>query len=760
MRPLSNLLFLLLCLTLASCNTIAEPADWVPASMADLAGEQWTPAADGVRSARGGETATFTVPVWWGDGIRPAKDSLYLLTVEYKDTADKPVIFLSHAGIRSYWGLSEVHRFGGSGDGQWKTAEIPLSWDLIMRKNVPGDITEFGIASPTDLPIRSIRMEPVTDDAERARLHEQYNRQTRAWVAKAQADVRTEADLGDEQKPVLPEAWKDKPLVPYQRTYLLPLMPAAAPQKGEAGATLSLRMAKNEYEPAAFAVYANGQDLQNVTYSVSPLRSADGKELACELDLRTAEYSAVSAGKGKYRMFPQRLWPMYPVDIPAGRSHWFWVTVHTLGEKSEPGTYRGKVMIDANGRKAALPIEVEVLPVHLLTMQEADLEMGTCVSGLCSLQELQTLAEHNHTGMDIWFGGAQPEMRVEDGKLSQDFYYLDNWMDHAVDLGMTHMMWFLGGDPYGFPDTLNLERDLYRAPPSDRDARRKEFLRLTNENPEKVIPGLRDLYVEWTRQTAEHAKQNDWPRLIIHPFDEPAKWVQNKAWENPYHRVIGAGPWIKPHFKDACALIREGAKGYPNVVTGGDIHHAKPGIVFVNDVTVFCTNAIHEDQDLGNKVRAAGTEFWQYAGCNDQAPPHRGRFSFGFYFGAYDSIGSLAWAYNTLARFDTSKTGGWGYGWYTPFGTVIHPYMPGLREGWDDRRWIATLREELGQDNPTTQAVLDTIGKQAIEMRSGRGKDTVYDFYAEIDRYGQLDEWRNTIIDTILKARQKTDPAE
>ncbi|KKM73089.1 hypothetical protein LCGC14_1413980 [marine sediment metagenome] len=380
-------------------------------------------------------------------------------------------------------------------------------------------------------------------------------------------------------------------------------------------------------------------------------------------------------------------------------------------------------------------------------MQEAGLDHGSCVGGLCTLQELKTLFEFNHTGMDIWFGGAQPQMKVRDGKLVQDWYYLDNWMEYAVKkLGMTHIFWFLGGDPLGFPDTLNLERDLYRAMEGDVHVGRKKFLKGTNAKPNKVVPELRDLYVEWVRQTAEHAKANAWPkRIILHPFDEPNKWTTRRAWKNPYHHVIGSGPWIKPHFKDNARLIRKGAEGYDNIEIGADVYSSGAGMAFINDIDVFCTNAIRGDQELGNKVRAAGRQFWQYGGCNDRSSAYDGRSRFGFYFSAYDSRGHLTWAYNTLPRFDTTVSQGWGFGWYTPFGTVLTPFMIGQREAYDDRRWVETYRKAVGAG--AAKKLLDDIHRQAIALRHDRKAPK--DFAERVERVQRLDKWRNRIIEAM-----------
>lgn len=748
----------------ASATTPPPLPTWKLPDIKNLSPDSWSASTqDGdhtFRAARAGKaSAVITVPAWWGSSFRPAQGTIYNLHITYKDTATTPVIFLSHGGFTRAWGRGEVHRFGGTGDNQWKTADVPLSWDLLCRVNVPfkgpGDTTEFALTTDVDLPVESITVQIAAPDAAA-----RYGQETRAWVAAAQADKRAKADLGTKQTPVIPPAMKDEPAVPFARTYLVPLMRNDAPQNGEAGAALSLRMARNEYEPAAFGVYANGHNLKNVTFAVGDLLDKEGNKLICDVDCRTAEYAAVSTGSrakpdAGYLMYPQRLWPMFPADITKDQSHGFWITLHTLGEKSLPGLYRGTVDIKADGVSAALPIQVQVVPVTLLTMKQAGLECGGC-SGQVPAQDLQCLAQHNHTGMDLWFSSTQPQMRAIDDKIQFDWTYLDDWMAAAKSTGMDHMMWFLGGEPYGFPDTMHAERDLYRAtataPSQDL---RKEFLSRMNENPDKVLPELRPRYKALISNMAQHAKAADWPaRLIIHPFDEPAKWVQNSAAANPFHKVIGAGPWIKPHFQDCAALIRDAAKGHDNILVGGDMHHATPSMCFLNDVDVFCTNAIHEDPQLNRHVAQAGVAFWQYSGTGDHTPAHQPRYTFGFFFGAYDSRGYLIWAYDAADRFDTSAGGGqWAYGWYTPFGTVTTPFMAGVREGCDDRLWMETYKKAVGF--AAAQPVLQPIDVAAIQQRTAAGRDTVNDFFAEMTRVEKLNEWRDQVIDALIAAQEK-----
>ena len=196
-------------------------------------------------------------------------------------------------------------------------------------------------------------------------------------------------------------------------------------------------------------------------------------------------------------MGPQRLWPMYPVDIARGRVALVLDQRAHAGRGEQAGqVHRHRDDRGQAAQTASLPLEVEVLPVTLLTMQQAELECGTCVTSFLPAQDLKALAESNHTGLDLWIHGTRPQMRIVDGKVQLDFTYLDDGMAWAKKYGMDHMMWFLGGDPYGFPNTASLERYLYSERPVEGKAGKDlqaEYLAKGNAAPEKVLPEIRDL---------------------------------------------------------------------------------------------------------------------------------------------------------------------------------------------------------------------------------------------------------------------------
>jgi hypothetical protein len=702
------------------------------------------------RPAAKGGRRMVKLKAWWpADSLRPPENTVWVFEVRYRDVPAAPVVFHSHGGLGRYHAPGEVHRFGGSGDGKWKTAAVPVGSDQLIRLRDRREMTAFGVSAEADLPVASVKVRPATA-ADEAR----YNAETRAWIAAVQAEKARRAPL--KVKPPDVKLGRPAGMAAFPCPALVPLLPDARPQPRRIGAPIEIRMCLNEIEGGAFGVYAHGADLTNVRYEVSPLTSSGGR-LAADVTCRTAEYCLVPM-RGGLRRFPQRLWPAYKVDIPKGRSHWFVFNLRTRRGRTRPGTYTGTVNIASDQGRASLPVKVEVLPIDLLTMDEAGLLMGGCVSGLVPARDVAFQTDYNQNATNLWFAGVQPGMTLKRGRLELDFTYLDEWMTSARKRGLKAVVWFLGGDPYGWPDTVSILRDLARIDKTGDENRRARIAwvkrQAAEENRNGILPEQRPLFKQWVRQVTRHAREAGWPEIILTPFDEPAKWVQGPyKKKSDYPGVIGTGPWIKPFFKDCCAAIREAA---PKTRIYASIHHnrlpSQEGICFLPDIDVFCTNAIHEDPRLGEKVRAAHKDFWQYSGVGGGTAPDRARYTFGFYFAAFDSRGSLCWAYNWGRGFDTTEGRNWMYAWQTPFGTVPAPYFEGMREAWDDRRIIETYKKRLAKD-PAAMGALNSILTAAARSRARGGRDTVSDFWAAVDDAAKLDKWRNRLLDRLAKAR-------
>lgn len=719
-----------------------------------------------------GDEAVFTLPSWWGNSARPEAGEIYVLEIDYQDVTPDLFIVSSFGNcensikyargpehlVASVNSLSELHRVGGGNTGEWKTAFVPVSWDyLFAGEGNPTGVgkQEFRIAltgESKNLPVSAIRIRKATKEDE-----VRYNAETRAWIRRSQAKYYEGEDSAAVAS--LPAEWQSKECVPFVRTYLSPILPSDTPEQQEIGAPIKVRMASNEIECRQLGVYANGKAIEGVAIAVSPLKNENGESIAAQTNLYTAEYAFIS-GRRRAHLDAQRIWPMFETPIKAGHSQAFWLTVETGRDgTTKPGVYKGEISVLSNGESLAkIPLEVEVLPIKLLTLDEAGLSMGGCVTGFVPFHNIEYAVRNNVNATNLWFSTVRPGMSYVDGKLTLDFTLIDEWMKQAKRSGWQNIVYFLGGNPYGFPRTMTLESELFvlKQKEGTHQERYEKFLKAaaTPANRGKILDEIRDEYRQFVKEMSEHAVANGWPELIFTPFDEPAKHRQ-KPYRKEGHQgddlVIGTGPWIKGHFEDGCKLIREGA---PKGRIYGSIHH-ESGIEFLPVINVFCTNAIHQDPLLGDKVRAGGPDkyFWQYTGTGAGSDPARLRYSYGFYFGAFNSRGSLLWAYNWGSRFDTTEGNNWMICWDTPFSTIPSLSFEGLREAWDDRRYIETLRHVAASKGAQEKAetFLEGIFTKAVHSREKGGEDTVNDFWNETNSLDQLDGWRYAIADKIVE---------
>jgi hypothetical protein len=697
------------------------------------------------RAVQAGKDAVVQAPAWWKEGLRPAEGGYWLARIVYQDTASKPIRFSVWAGIGSNDSRTEMHRFGGLNDGKWKTADIPLGWDMLMVR--PGTrLVEFSIESKGgDVAVESIRVVPLAGK-DLAKAAEQWNAETRQWVRQVQQQYEGQerTEFEKPQKPAEATTGAGAAVVPYVRSYMSTIYPYSAPQDGEVGVPLKARMAQNEYEPAAFGVYALKGDLTNVTVEIGPLKHSSDAKASLAAEVRTAEYALARNGRS-LAVFPQRLWPAYATQIKKGQSGWFWVTFHSDPKTTQPGLYQGKLTVSSDQGQARLDVQVRVLPIQLVDMNDTDLRMGGCITGMVSRHDMDEMVRHNHNQLQYWFSGIRPAFIVKkDGDFDLDFTVLDDQFEQARRAGIKSNVYFLGGNPYGWPSTQTLPRELAR---QVLGMTMEQYRELMLKDPYNVPEVLVPLYKKWVLKYMQHAKEKNWPEQILTPFDEPDKWRQSRQ---------GTGKWIRPQFEQCCNFIHE---AWPATRVYGSMHHA-PAILFLPVLDIFCTNAVGEDPLLGDKVRKAGKVFWQYSGTGASSPADRARYTFGFYFHSFNSRGSLCWAYNWFNDgFDNTQGDNWGYGWYTPTDVIPAPYYEGMREAWDDRRYIETLRKVGKTKGVEVQKFLDQIGQEARASRGKGGEDTVSDFWDQAKRVGVMDELRDRIATKIMAVSTGKAPA-
>ncbi len=704
------------------------------------------------RKALAGKPAAVRVKAWWKErDLRPAEGEKFTIEVRHRDVLAKPAQFLAFGGVGWKTGRTPLHHFGGAKDGEWKNASIPLPWDMVARlvstldpsRHAP-EMTEFIINAPADLPMASLTVRRAAPEDE-ARFYAEC----RAQIAAEQKEQREKAPVPAVKNP--PAVQGPIGAFPWEPTCRL--FPNCAGVPDEMGKPVKVRMCIGQLESGSFGVYANGAPLTGVDYDVTPLTDAAGKTLKATVERRTAEYTLLDK-----QWSPVRLWPAYAVDIQPNRSHWFFFNVETRRGESAAGLYKGRILITAKEARAELPLEVEVLPVDLLTMDEAGITMFGCYEKLPPLHDIEFQRRYNYGGALLWYANFAPPIAWKDGKVVFDFTYADDWMKGCRRRGFTGAIWYLGGDPQNFPGTLNAWLHL-----GTLDGKMDTGTWLKAQNGVgHVLPETRARFVEWMRTLNAHAVANGWLELFPTPFDEPQKWVFR-------------GEWIKPLFKDACAAIREAD---PRLRVYGCIHMARRGNdpsfwrTFIPDIDVFCTNTVWEDANIGDKIRAADAEsktnggrgklFWQYTTRLGAGVPASQRFTYGFFYGACGCTGCTAWAYNWDDRWDLSGRKGSielaVTAWPTACQTIPTVWFEGQREGLDDRRIIATYQRKFAND-PEAMKVLGQVLNEAhdfkfmTQLEHPKGINTEAGLVDSLDDTAKLILWRNTLLDKLAGAR-------
>jgi len=737
----------------AADTTPAHIATYNLAMVPDAQLDGWSAsAADGsvqYRTVAKGKTGNVKVKAWWKAGdLRPSEGETYILEVKYRDVLTNPAQVSAFSGIGwRFIGSTPLHRMGGANDGRWKTACIPVPWDMVGRLvntldaklNAP-DMTQFSFNADGDLPIASLVIRKAVPEDE-ARFYAEC----RAQIAAEQAEPRAKTPMPSAKDAVPASAGA---LAAYPWDPGCRLFPYNNVQADALGKPVKIRMCLDQFESGSFGVFANGAPLTGVDYEITPLKDASGNVLQAAVERRTAEYTLLD---GKWS--PVRLWPAYAVDVQAGRSHWFFFTLETRRGVAKPGTYTGQILIGAKEAKTALPLEVEVLPVDLLTIDEAGITMFGCYDKTPPLHDISFERRYNYGGALLWYTQFVPPVALKDGKLVFDFTYVDDWMKGARKRGFTGAIWYLGGDPFRLPNSAKVMAQLGTL---DGKMTREAWC-AAQKGQGRILPETRALFVEWMRQVNHHAVDNGWLELFPTPHDEPQKFAS-------------AGAWIKPFFKDGCAAIREAD---PRIRVYGCIHHVKgwhgiPDLwsTYIDDIDVYNTNAISEDNDVGNKVRAAGKAalakgghdklFWQYTGLGDGVPESQ-RYTFGFYFGTFGSSGCTAWAYNWGDGWDLSGRKGdlAVTAWPTVYQTIPSPWMEGQREGLDDRRIIATYQKRFAND-VAAMKVLENIFQEVKGSHSKHsGSNTEAGFFDSVDDTAKLTRWRNALLDKLAAVAAK-----
>ena len=180
----------------------------------------------------------------------------------------------------------------------------------------------------------------------------------------------------DETQPPPPsDEERARGFVLYSRPCLSLVFDNSVPRDEDRVRCLRWSAAPGGDEPTTLAVYAL-RDLEKLGVETGELVGRDGQGPipAGQIEIRVARglYKRLGGWRGveerEFMYMPSWLSDQSHIDMAAGESAWFWITVH-VPEDAAPGAYAGQLSVQIGGADtAALSIEVQVLPIDLVEL--------------------------------------------------------------------------------------------------------------------------------------------------------------------------------------------------------------------------------------------------------------------------------------------------------------------------------------------------------------------------------------------------------
>lgn len=303
---------------------------------------------------------------------------------------------------------------------------------------------------------------------------------------------------------------RSRGFVVFRRSTLLRIRSKSVAGAGENAPEVRLQAAWDEREPVQIGVQGL-RGLRSVILTVGDLKGDDGHAIpASAVDVRLERLYSLRLtlkDNAHYGVVPKTLEPAVAIDVPAGTTRAWWITVH-VPDGIAGGLYRGTITVADKDAHVGIPIEVDVLPRRL---DEADMMLGPwSVSVLRNLADakgaeadkqrsradliFRDIREHGMTSMGLLSG--------EVAKTGEDGHVTVPDLDAALELYRRH----------GFP------KPLFYAPTNLLSTNKLR----TSSNYKHYDSQLHgDLAEGLARDYTKKAAVAGVPGLVFAPVDEP-----------------------------------------------------------------------------------------------------------------------------------------------------------------------------------------------------------------------------------------------
>lgn len=473
---------------------------------------------------------------------------------------------------------------------------------------------------------------------------------------------------------------RDRGFVVWHRHWATPIFPWTNPTAAEIDPTLRAFAAPGEYEPLTFTV----RPLRGITRAAIEVGDI-GPVPANAIDIRKVRYLKARPNydvAGRYRIVPDILdrWEGGPLE--AGENATFWLTIH-VPDKAPAGLYRSHITFIADGQRAEIPVLLRVLDVTLeedpaLTYGiyyydplpralDAPDEVSRAYWQRKAELERADMVAHGtrNVTLDCW-----AEAKNQQGA----FPYLDQSLDRLqAQLALNARFGFRG------PYVLSIStEEIYR---KYLGVGLQSHLKDVKMPPDAFFAEVSDLV-----RTIENARRSrGWPDFVYQPFDEP-----------------GADPESVRFFARLLQAVK--AAGVRTYTTAAP---ERPAYLPLKPfVDVWCTQTFLPDHDtVVADGRARGVQYWCYPnkslGECDHTTVAGARMTYGFGFWRSGFVHLIPWIYQYDAGdpFNYLDAGTMDFLVRSePDGTPLPVAIwEAFREGYDDMRYIYTLRRAISQ---------------------------------------------------------------
>ncbi|MBM4019844.1 MAG: hypothetical protein FJ288_16240, partial [Planctomycetes bacterium] len=491
------------------------------------------------------------------------------------------------------------------------------------------------------------------------------------------AKWKADAEPGTGPMPPLTDEDRRRGFVVYSRHYLECVYPHARPRPEELRPVLRLFACPGECEPANFIVLPlrGLSDARVVVSDIGPVTARD-------IDVRKVRYQLARPNyrvQNRYRVVPDILEPFRGGDLAADENARFWLTVHVPGG-APPGRYAGRVEFTCAGGRAAIPLELRILPIRLRDDPDKifgiyyrhpyDLAAGA--DDEISREHFRRRAELEHADMAA-HGTRNVTLTCSSPPADAEGRFKFNWDLLAAKLDLWRKHEFRG------PIVMSINTG-------------GVYQKHVKESYGSHLLGVKDPpdafgaeITAMVKAIEAERKARGWPEFLYYPVDEPGT---DAASVNFMVKVLAACK---------AAGVRTYVTADP---THEQFHPLRP------HVDVWCTQPFAPDREtVLTDSRARGVQYWCYpnhvSGENDHTPVAGARMTYGFGFWRSGFRTLIPWIYSSSSGDPLNYLDGSSQDFFNrhePDGTPMPVVLwEAYREGYDDYRYVYTLERLIAE---------------------------------------------------------------